>query len=387
MKLSQFIEANIAQILAEWDQFALTLFHQGTHVSARELRDHAREILTELAQDIETTQSAQQQSDKSKGEELQAGHGESAAAAHGTDRHYSGFTLTELAAEFRALRATVLRLWLPGVPALTPQIIHDMVRFNEAIDQALAESVATYSQQNTRARDTFLAILGHDLRSPLMGIKLSARVLQKPDLTPDAIQQAGTRITTSAAMMSSMVNDLLEYGRGQLGGVIRVNRQPVDVRSIGQEAIEEAKTAHPAFQFALESSGDLHGNFDGARLQQVFSNLLNNAAQYGYPDHVVSLVMQGQEDHVTVQVRNAGPVIPAESLQAIFDPLVQLSIGEKQTGMFSNSAGLGLFIARELTFGHEGTIKAESSADSGTVFTVVLPRRAPSNGWPTQSRA
>ena len=353
-------------------------------MSARELRDHAREILTELAQDIETTQSAQQQSDKSKGEELQAGHGESAAAAHGTDRHYSGFTLTELAAEFRALRATVLRLWLPGVPALTPQIIHDMVRFNEAIDQALAESVATYSQQNTRARDTFLAILGHDLRSPLMGIKLSARVLQKPGLTPDAIQQAGTRITTSAAMMSSMVNDLLEYGRGQLGGVIRVNRQPVDVRAIGQEAIEEAETAHPAFQFALESSGDLHGNFDGARLQQVFSNLLNNAAQYGYPNHVVSLVLQGQEDHVTAQVRNAGPVIPAESLQAIFDPLVQLSIGEKQTGMFSNSAGLGLFIARELTFGHEGTIKAESSADSGTVFTVVLPRRAPSNGWPTQ---
>jgi signal transduction histidine kinase len=375
MKLSQFIETNIEKILEEWDQFALTLFPSGAHVSARELRDHAREILMELTEDMDTAQSAQQQADKSKGEESKAGEADSAASAHGIQRHYSGFTLTELAAEFRALRATVLRLWLPEVSTMSPQVARDMVRFNEAIDQALAESVATYSQQNSRARDTFLAILGHDLRSPLMGIRLSAKVLQNPKVTASAAQQAGTRILTSAALMSSMVNDLLEYGRGQLGGVIRVKRQPVDLQTIGQAAIEEAQTAHPEFQFALKTSGELHGNFDGARLQQVFSNLLNNAAQYGYPTHVVYLVMEGRPEQVTVQVCNAGPVIPPESLKAIFDPLVQLSIGEEPTGPFSNSAGLGLYIARELTFGHEGTIKAESSVEGGTVFTIELPRK------------
>jgi signal transduction histidine kinase len=375
MKLSDFIEANIEKILAEWDEFALTLFPSGAHVSARELRDHAREILMELTQDMDTAQSDQQQADKSKGEESNTSEGLSAASAHGIERHYSGFTLTELAAEFRALRATVLRLWLPQVSAMTEQVARDMVRFNEAIDQALAESVATYSRQNSRARDTFLAILGHDLRSPLMGIRLSAKVLQNPAVTASAAQQAGTRILTSAALMSSMVNDLLEYGRGQLGGVIRVKRQPVDLQTIGKSAIEEAQTAHPDFQFVLETSGELHGEFDGARLQQVFSNLLNNAAQYGYFTHAVNLVMAGHPDHVTVQVCNAGPVIPPESLKAIFDPLVQLSIEDTPTGPFSNSAGLGLYIARELTFGHGGTIKAESSAEGGTVFTVELPRK------------
>ena len=377
MKLSQFIETHIEKILEEWDEFALTLFPSGAHVSARELRDHAREILMELTEDMDTAQSARQQADKSKGEgeDSKAGEENSAASAHGVERHYSGFTLTELAAEFRALRATVLRLWLPEVSTMSPQVARDMVRFNEAIDQALAESVATYSQQNSRARDTFLAILGHDLRSPLMGIRLSAKVLQNPKVTASAAGQAGTRILTSAALMSSMVNDLLEYGRGQLGGVIRVKRQPVDLQTIGQAAIEEAQSAHPEFQFALKTSGELHGDFDGARLQQVFSNLLNNAAQYGYPTHVVDLVMEGQPDHVTVQVCNAGPVIPPESLKAIFDPLVQLSIGEEPTGPFSNSAGLGLYIARELTFGHQGTIKAESSVEGGTVFTVELPRK------------
>ena len=374
MKLSHFIEVNIEKILEEWDQFAVTQFTRGAPVSARELRDHAHEILMDLTKDMETAQSAQQQADKSKGEEAKSSDALSAASTHGIDRHYSGFTLTELAAEFRALRATVLRLWLPQIPALTEQVARDMVRFNEAIDQALAESVATYSKQNTRARDTFLAILGHDLRSPLMGIRLSAKVLQKTGVTADATEQAGKRILTSAALMSAMVNDLLEYGRGQLGGVIRVHRQPVDLLDVGKAAIEEAKAAHPEFQFALESSGELHGSFDGARLQQVFSNLLNNAAQYGYQSQAVRLVLRGREDHVSVEVCNAGPVIPPESLKAIFDPLVQLSIGDKPTGPFSNSAGLGLFIARELTFGHEGTIKAESSAESGTVFTVELPR-------------
>lgn len=374
MRLSHFIEANIKEILEDWDRFAVTQFPQGVHVSAREVRDHAHEILMELTKDMETAQSAQQQADKSKGEEAKSSDVPSAASTHGIDRHYSGFTLTELAAEFRALRATVLRLWLPQVPALTERIAHDMVRFNEAIDQALAESVATYSKQNTRARDTFLAILGHDLRSPLMGIRLSAKVLQKTGVTADATEQAGTRILTSAALMSSMVNDLLEYGRSQLGGVIRVHRQPIDLLAVGKAAIEEAKAAHPGFEFALESSGELHGNFDGARLQQVFSNLLNNAAQYGYQSHAVRLVLLGHEDHINVQVCNAGPIIPPASLKAIFDPLVQLSIGDKPTGPFSNSAGLGLFIARELTFGHGGTIKAESSAESGTVFTVELPR-------------
>ncbi|WP_296902118.1 RsbRD N-terminal domain-containing protein [Polaromonas sp.] len=186
MKLSHFIEANFNKILEEWDQFALTLFPQNVHVSARELRDHAREILMELSKDMETAQSDQQQAGKSKGEEAKSSDALSSASVHGTERQHSGFSLPELAAEFRALRATVLRMWLPKIPALTEQIAHDMVRFNEAIDQALAESVATYTAQNTRARDTFLDILGHNLRSPLMGIRRSAKVLQKTGVTAEA---------------------------------------------------------------------------------------------------------------------------------------------------------------------------------------------------------
>ena len=113
-------------------------------------------------------------------------------------------------------------------------------------------------------------------------------------------------------------------------------------------------------------------------MQQVFSNLLNNAAQYRSKEHPVLIDLRGSAEVVTVQVCNRGPVIPRDSLRAIFDPLVQLSVNADQPGRASTSLGLGLFIARQITLAHQGTITADSSEHSGTVFTVLyyLGRRA-----------
>ena len=149
----------------------------------------------------------------------------------------------------------------------------------------------------------------------------------------------------------------------------------VNLRDICQAARDDTQAAYPECPFALDTSGDLAGMFDGLRLQQLFSNLLNNAAQYRDATHPVTLSVHGHADSITVQVRNLGPVIPAQSLRAIFDPLVQLSVTPgKQQGAPSSSLGLGLFIAREITSAHGGTITAASNQESGTVFTVELPR-------------
>ena len=274
----------------------------------------------------------------------------------------------------------MLRLWLPKVTAMGDDFTKDMMRFNEAIDQALAESVVTYSDQSNRARDTFLAILGHDLRSPLMAIKMSARRLQKPEVAQQDVLKISSMVSTSAALMAAMVNDLLEYGKGQMGGPVAIRRKTVDMRDVCQAAMEEAHAAHPSTQFELSTSGDLMGQLDGARMQQVVSNLLNNGAQYGDKKHAVHLLVQGDPEGITLKVTSVGPLIPSESLQAIFDPLVQLSLDHDSNKPYSNSAGLGLYIAREITFGHGGTIHAESTPDPGTVFTVRLPHQPPGKG-------
>jgi signal transduction histidine kinase len=246
------------------------------------------------------------------------------------------------------------------------------------MDQALAESVVTYSENADRTRDTFLAILGHDLRSPLSTLTMAGSYLRRPAVGTDGTRQMGARISRSAANMTAMINDLLEYARTQLGGGIPLTLRQENLRDICQAALDDAQAGHPDCPFELHASGDLLGAFDSARLQQLFSNLLNNAAQYRADAHPVTITAWGDAQAVTVEVRNLGPVIPASSLQAIFDPLVQLSVeAGKQDGPPSSSLGLGLFIAREITTAHGGSITAASSEHAGTVFAVELPRLPP----------
>lgn len=372
MKLSEFIVNCHDEIISEWEAFAETLLPAAGSMSKTELRDHAREILAAVAQDIDTAQSSEEQEEKSKGR-APADEG-SAASTHGTLRQGSGFTLLQLTAEYRALRATVLRLWLPQVTQMTNAAVADMVRFNEAIDQALAESVITYSKHAAVVRDTFLAILGHDLRSPLATMSMAGDYLSQPSIGTDVTLQIGLRVKRSAATMSAMVNDLLEYARSQLAGHMPITRAQVDVKEICQAALEDAAAAHPDCPFKLEASGELAGNFDGVRMQQVLSNLLNNAAQYRGKEHPVTVSVEGKPDVMLVKVKNFGPIIPPDALKTVFEPLVQLPIIDAQAGRPATSLGLGLFIAREIIEAHGGCISAKSDELSGTIFSVQLPR-------------
>lgn len=374
MKLSQFITSRQDRIIDEWESFAETLLPAAAAMSAKELRDHAREILAAVAEDMETKQSPAQQDEKSKGRE--GVEKDSAASMHGTLRQKSGLTLPQLTAEYRALRATVLRLWLPQVKHMTDTAVADMVRFNESIDQALSESAITYSKHAAVVRDTFLAILGHDLRSPLATMMMAGDYLSKPSVGTDVTLQIGMRVKRSAATMSAMVNDLLEYARTQLDGHMPIARAQVDMKEICQAALEDAIATHPECPFELETSGDLIGDFDGVRLQQVLSNLLNNAAQYRGTDHPVTVSVEGSPKALLLKVRNFGAVIPSTSLKTVFEPLVQLPVGKAQAGRPATSLGLGLFIAREIAQAHGETISVESDETAGTTFSVYLPRTA-----------
>eukprot|EP01034_Spumella_vulgaris_P040232 gene40232-49754_t len=261
MRLSLFIKQNLEGILMEWEAFASTLEPSATHMSSLALRDHAKLILTAIAAEIETAQTPRQQQAKSHGLAPEQ-PGESAAATHGTLRQLSGFSLIQLTAEFRALRATVLRLWLPHVSTVSETTASDMVRFNEAIDQALAESVVTYSKRAGAARDTFLAILSHDLRSPLATITLAGAYLSSSVLDPEKSREVGMKVQRSAASMTSMVNDLLEYARVQLDGEIPISADIMNVTEICQPALENARSVHPGCPFEFSTSGDLQARFD-----------------------------------------------------------------------------------------------------------------------------
>ncbi len=372
MRLDRFIRERMEDILCEWEAFAKTIAPAGGNMSNLALRDHAKQILTAIALDIETEQNPQEQIDKSQGLALDAAHGQSAASIHGALRHASDFSLVQLSGEFRALRATVLRLWLPQIQNMTEAVGDQMVRFNEAIDQALAESVVTYSARADHVRELFLAILGHDLRAPLSSMASAGELLTHARFDVQQAPDVGRRVKRGARLMSSMVEDLIGYTRTQLGAGMPTVKHDADVKDICQAAIEDAGATHPDTAFELETEGHLTGHFDSVRLHQLFTNLLVNAAQYGGNEVPVRMVARASPEHIMVDVVNAGPVIPAESLETIFSPLLQLP-GVAEDARPRTSLGLGLFVAREIALAHGGGISATSDA-TGTVFTVSLPR-------------
>jgi signal transduction histidine kinase len=373
--LATFIQEHFDAILAEWEAFALTLHPAAETMTALALRNHAREILEAMARDLGAAQTDAQQADKSKGWAPALEGKETAAATHGALRHLVGFDLRQLAAEYRALRASVLKLWREHQSMQEDPMLTEITRFNEAVDQALAESIASYSDEVASSRDTFLAILGHDLRSPLSAVSMSAHYLGTAGRVATEGQPALGRIRQSVLTMSLMIKDLLEYTRTRLGKRIPVSPLMYDVGQVCEAAHDEVQAAHPERVFDLEMDGDLRAEVDPARLGQVLSNLLNNAIQFGAPGFPIILSARGRRDSVTVEVSNQGPAIPEDALQVIFNPLVQL---RSETGAspdpLSTSLGLGLFIAKEIVTGHGGTLKVESSIPEGTVFIVELPR-------------
>lgn len=377
MRFSTFIRNNLPAIIADWDAFARTLLPAARTMSSAALRDHSREILLAISTDMERRQTEAQRSAKSMHMESDDAAPESAAATHGELRHLEGFDLLQLVGEFRAMRASVLALWRRSAIDMTGDAaIEEIIRFNEALDQALAESVDSYSARVDVSRDMFMAVLGHDLRGPLSGIAMTGMLLAKPGVSEEGRLQAAARIGRASTAMNRLITDLLEFTRSRLGTGIPIEKSACELGKICEEAVDAVRASHPGVQFDLRLSGHLGIEADAPRLQQVLSNLLSNAIQHGDRHQPISLNAHGHLDDIVVRVANAGNPIPPGALQVIFEPLVQAPSDPSDLDERSKtSLGLGLYIVREIVRGHDGDITVQSSAEAGTEFSIRLPRR------------
>jgi hypothetical protein len=309
MRLSQFILNEKEAILAEWESFAATLTPAAQGMSSLELRDHAGRILEAVTKDLSKPQTRQAQFDKSRGLAPALEHApETAAQTHAVLRARHGFDINQLCAEYRALRAVVLRLWLDGGDA-EPAELEDVIRFNEAIDQALTESVSFFSSQVDRSRDLLLGMLGHDMRSPLQTIQMTALHLAKLNDGQD-IGAAAARLIRSGARMQGLLDDMLDFSRTKLGLGIRVSPACVDVAALVSDELDQLRIAHGKHTIELDVTGDTRAPCDGRRIQQLLGNLVGNAIKYGEPTAAVRVMITGCEREISLAVRNRGPAIP-----------------------------------------------------------------------------
>ena len=376
MRLADFILANREPILAEWEAFARTCAPASGSMDIVALRDHANEMLTAIAADLATSQGGDAQAKKSKGRAPDPDpDSRTAAEEHGAGRAESGFTVEQMIAEYRALRASVIRLWTKVQGELRAADVEDLTRFNEAIDQSLAESVTRYTQDLDQSKEMFLAILGHDLRTPLGAVITSAKFMLETDELKEPYSTLTARIVSSSTRMNQMVGALLDFTRSRLGGSIPISREPMSMGKVVHDVVNELAAAHPDRTIRINARGGLEGKWDCARISQVLTNLIGNALEHGGPRTDVKVDVRGDEQEIAIAIHNDGATIPAERLNGIFNPMkAKESVAKGAASGPSGNLGLGLYIAERIVHAHKGRIEVESAQELGTTFRVHLPR-------------
>ncbi|MBY3168023.1 PAS domain-containing sensor histidine kinase [Rhizobium laguerreae] len=244
----------------------------------------------------------------------------------------------------------------------------ELVEARAAADAAGATIKAklAFEQQTAELREEFIAVLGHDLRNPLASISAAARILRKEKQTDRAIKVLDL-MQGSVVRMSALIDNVLDFARGRLGGGITLERRSEHLEPLLRQVIEELRFSHldRAIEVTIEFDGPI--NCDSGRIGQLVSNLLGNALTHGAPDEPVRLSAATVDGKLELWIANGGTPISSEAMTGLFQPFFKGEAGTSQRGL-----GLGLHIASEIARAHGGTITV-SSDDKETRFTFVMP--------------
>lgn len=375
MRLAPFIRKHKKEITEEWVEYARENIHVTEKMDLTEVRDHIMQMLERIADDMETPQSESQQKAKSRGHKAPALKEGLIAQKHGEQRLEKGFDIVELSSEFRALRASVLQLWEEKMTTdIGEEKFKDMMRFNEAIDEAWMHSIEKFHTKMDESKNWFLGILGHDLRNPLAAITGVQQLLQLSPNLSDKEKAILHRTDTSAKRMKELIDNLLELTNLRLGSGMSIERSTTDLAKLSEQIVQEFQVSYPQATFELTTPGPLEGKWDRLRLEQVLNNLMANALRHGEPGGPVKVAVSAEGNTAFLSVNNQGAPIPEDVQDMIFTGMFTQSNHENHENARENSYGLGLYIVKEIVAGHNGDIDLESTEERGTTFTISLPR-------------
>ena len=380
IRLGAFIREGMAQIVEEWSGFARTRTPASNRMTADALKDHIGMMLAFIADDLEAYQTNAEQQRKSQGNGPSREDGQhTAAEIHAALRLSDGFDMDQMVSEYRALRASVTKLWIARKGDFDSADLTDLIRFNEAIDQSVAESVGRYTALLDHSRNLFLGILGHDLRNPVGAACMCAeQFLRSGELNAKQDRMA-IQIKNATSRAINIIEDLLDLTRIQFGSDIQISRSGMNVAQLIRQLIEEMRALYPNRVLQLTTTGDMEVEWDRSRIGQVISNLVGNAMEHGSEGFATTIAVAGEADQLKVSVRNMGNPIPPDGIGSIFE-LFKQGAGEDEPDERSMHLGLGLHITKEIVLAHGGTIAVTSTEKDGTTFTATIPRTAGATG-------
>lgn len=249
------------------------------------------------------------------------------------------------------------------------KLFADLIAFHLDAQERLklTETALLNERETAQLREQFIAIMGHDLRNPLNGVRGGAELLTMMPLNERAHSIAAL-IHRSAARMAELIDNVMDFARGRLGGGISLSRvEDNGLETILEQVIAEMRSAWPDRDIRSEITLNRPVACDGARVAQLLSNLLANALTHGDAAGPVWVRAHTGDTGFQLSVSNLGEPIPPDTLEHLFKPFSRSSVKPGQQGL-----GLGLYIASEIARAHEGSLEVESSTQE-TRFTFHIP--------------
>lgn len=259
-----------------------------------------------------------------------------------------------------------------------PAIVKTLTLFAQLIAMSLDTQISLQAtkaellnaNEHGRLREQFIAVLGHDLRTPLSAIRMSADLLETKTTEKRSLNLISA-IRNSSIRMGTLIENVLDFARGRMGGGIPVKRQLVDdLEHTLALTVDEVKASHPEANLTYTLDIPIGIYCDSLRISQLLSNLLGNAVTHGSTSAPIVVRAYSEEDEIVLSVINQGRPIPAQLMPLLFEPFTRSEAGQRGEGL-----GLGLYIASQIARAHNGDVSVTSSVEEGTCFVARFPAR------------
>jgi sigma-B regulation protein RsbU (phosphoserine phosphatase) len=255
---------------------------------------------------------------------------------------------------------------------IAEELLREKTAAETALQQAQSELNKAYEKARRRASfaEQMVAIVSHDLKTPLTAIKMASDILARGEHTAKDVKMLG-HISQSAGRAERMIADLLDFTLARVGRGIAITPASVDLHAFVGLSVDELRIAFPDATLLHQCIGSGSAYLDPDRTQQMIGNLVANSVAYGDLKQPIMITSRLEEDQAIVSVHNQGAVIPQALMATLFEPMTRGTTTDSD----GRSVGLGLFIVREIARSHGGDVSVSSSAEEGTTFHVHYPKQ------------
>jgi signal transduction histidine kinase len=357
---SDRLKQNAEKIMRMWEKRARDQVGASTHQTSLVLQNslplYLNQLVDELSNRIVRT-SARITADEVESTRIGKLHGHERAG-------YADYSMTQLIFEYHLLRQVIFQV----LEEEAPLGVRDRDIIIGSIEQAVNDAATQFSETLRDIQELFMVTLTHDLRNPInvvkMGTQLTLRRLERGDSHMDV----AARMLSAINRLDSMIQNLLDASRLRAGQGLKIEFEKCDFVMLVQEVVEDLSFAYGE-RFVVVSDADIRAFCSRKEIRRVIENLAINAVKYGAPSTPITLTLQQTEKQLSLTIHNEGDPIALDAQSILFQQFRRTISAEEQTGW-----GLGLFLAKNITEAHQGTLGVESAEGKGTSFIINLPK-------------